>query len=86
MPGTGTFIIAVLSKRTLLPAVFVISFLALAWNVWDVGIASGYIDSVKKLGAQDESVYTREAIHFATRGNWMTMTYLDRFVCSNRRC
>jgi hypothetical protein len=63
-----------------LPAVFAISFLALAWNVWNAGIASGYIDSVKKLGAQDESVYTREAIHFATRGNWLTMTYLDRFV------
>jgi hypothetical protein len=80
MPGTGTFIIAVLSKRTVVPLVFAISFLALSWNVWNAGIASGYIDSVKKLGAQDESVYTREAIHFATQGNWLTMTYLDRFV------
>lgn len=80
MPGTGTFIIAVLPKRSMLLAVFAISFLALSWNVWNAGIASGYIDSVKRLGAQDESVYTREAIHFATRGNWLTMTYLDRFV------
>jgi hypothetical protein len=60
--------------------VFALGFIALSWNIWNVGIASGYIDSVKKLGAQDESVYTREAIHMATRGNWMTMTYLDRFV------
>jgi hypothetical protein len=61
-------------------AVVAISMLALSWNIWNVGIASGYIDSVKKLGAQDEAVYTREAIHMATQGNWMTMTYLDRFV------
>src|ERR1700730_10535779 len=57
-----------------------LALLALSWNIWNVGIASGYIDSVKHLGAQDEAVYTREAIHMATRGNWMTMTYLDRFV------
>ncbi len=61
-------------------AVFAVAFAALCWNIWNVGIASGYIDSVKRLGAQDEAVYTREAIHMATRGNWMTMTYLDRFV------
>ena len=67
-------------KRSVILAVFALSFLALSWNIWNVGIASGYIDSVKKLGAQDEAVYTREAIHMATRGNWMTMTYLDRFV------
>ncbi len=59
---------------------FAVAFAAIAWNVWSVGIASGYIDSVKKLGAQDEAVYTREAIHMATRGNWLTMTYLDRYV------
>jgi hypothetical protein len=69
-----------LPKRTLVLTVFAIAFLALSWNIWNVGMASGYIDSVKKLGAQDESVYTREAIHMATHGNWMTMTYLDRFV------
>jgi 4-amino-4-deoxy-L-arabinose transferase-like glycosyltransferase len=69
-----------LPNRTLFLVVFAIAFLALSWNIWNVGIASGYIDSVKKLGAQDESVYTREAIHMATRGDWMTMTYLDRFV------
>jgi hypothetical protein len=69
-----------LPKRSALPVVFAVAFLALSWNIWNVGIASGYIDSVKKLGAQDESVYTREAIHMATRGSWLTMTYLDRFV------
>ena len=58
-------------KRTVVLAVFAIAFLALSWNIWNVGIASGYIDSVKKLGAQDESVYTREAIHMATRGDWI---------------
>jgi hypothetical protein len=69
-----------LTNRTRLLIVFAISFVALSWNIWNVGIASGYIDSVKKLGAQDEAVYTAEAIHMATQGHWMTMTYLDRFV------
>ena len=40
-----------------------------------IGIASGFIDSVNKLGAQDEALYTREAIHMATRGNWMDRSF-----------
>lgn len=35
---------------------------------------------MRKLGAQDEAVYTREAIHMATKGDWMTQTFLDRYV------
>ncbi len=61
-------------------AVFAIALFALGYNVWNVGIASGVIDTVTHLGAQDEAVYTHEAIHMATRGEWLTPTYLGRFI------
>ncbi len=53
---------------------------ALGYNVWNVGIASGFVDTVTRLGAQDEAVYTREGLHMATRGDWLTPTYLGRFI------
>jgi hypothetical protein len=59
---------------------FAIALIAIGWNIQHAGIATGYIDSIRKLGAQDESVYTREAIHMATQGNWLTQTFLDRYV------
>src|SRR5437763_16644919 len=59
---------------------FLIAALALGWNIQHVGIASGFIDSVNKLGAQDEALYTREAIHMATRGTWLTPVFLGRYV------
>jgi len=61
-------------------AVVVVAAIALGWNIWNTGMVSGYIDPVRKLGAQDEAVYAREAIHMALRGNWLTQTFLDRFV------
>ncbi len=60
--------------------VFFLAAIAIGWNIQNAGITTGYIDSVRKLGAQDESVYTREAIHMATQGNWLTQTFLDRYV------
>ena len=35
-------------------AVFAAAALILSWNLWNVGIASGYIDPVMHFGAQDE--------------------------------
>jgi len=61
-------------------AVFAIALVAIGWNIWNAGMVTGYIDPVRRLGAQDEAVYTREAIHMALRGDWMTPTFLDRFV------
>src|ERR1035438_9219979 len=60
--------------------VFGIAFAILSWNLWSVGIASGYIDPVMRLGAQDEATYTREAITMARDGGWMTPTFLGRWV------
>src|ERR1700728_191618 len=60
--------------------VFVVASVILSWNIWNVGIASGYIDPVMHLGAQDEATYTREAITMARDGGWMTPTFLGRWV------
>lgn len=58
----------------------VVAFATLSWNLWNIGIASGYIDPVMHLGAQDEATYTREAIAMAKDGGWMTPTFLGRWV------
>lgn len=60
--------------------VFAAAFMILSWNLWNIGIASGYIDPVMHLGAQDEATYTREAIAMANDGGWMTPTFLGRWV------
>src|ERR1700759_1840533 len=60
--------------------VFVAAFTILSWNLWNVGIASGYIDPILHLGAQDEATYTREAIAMARGGGWMTPAFLGRWV------
>ena len=60
--------------------VFVVAAVVLSWNLWNVGIASGYIDPIMHFGAQDEATYTREAIGMARDGHWMTPTFLGRWV------
>ena len=73
--------ITVLSRLNLTRAAVVLAALALlGWNLWNAGMVTGYIDPVRKLGAQDEAVYSREAIHMALQGGWLTPTFLDRFV------
>ena len=59
---------------------FAIPAFILSGNLWNVGIASGYIDPVMQLGAQDEATYTREAITMARDGGWMTPDFLGRWV------
>ncbi len=73
--------ITVLSRENLQrTAVILVALVAIGWNIWNAGMVTGYIDPVRKLGAQDEAVYAREAIHMALYGNWPTQTFLDRFV------
>jgi len=73
--------ITVLSRINLIRlSVVTVALFAIGWNLWNAGMVTGYIDPVRKLGAQDEAVYTREAIHMALYGNWPTQTFLDRFV------
>jgi hypothetical protein len=60
--------------------VFLAAAAILSWNLWNIGIASGYIDPILHFGAQDEATYTREAIAIVRDGGWMTPTFLGRWV------
>jgi 4-amino-4-deoxy-L-arabinose transferase-like glycosyltransferase len=60
--------------------VLVAAFTILSWNLWNVGIASGYIDPLLHFGAQDEATYTRQAITMSRDGGWMTPDFLGRWV------
>jgi len=60
--------------------VFAAASIILSWNLWNIGMASGYIDPMLHFGAQDEATYTREAITMAREGRWMTPTFLGRWV------
>ena len=61
-------------------AVFLIAFARLAVNVANTGIASGYVDPVTKIAAQDEAVYSHTAIQMAEHGDWFTPMFLDRLA------
>ncbi len=61
-------------------AVFVIGFARLAIGLADTGIASGYVDPVTKIAAQDEAVYSHSAIQMAQHGGWLTPIFMDRFA------
>ncbi len=61
-------------------AVFLIVFLAFSFNLWDISIASGWIDPFLHLGAQDEAAYTHAAIRMGLQGNWLNPTLLGRYV------
>lgn len=60
-------------------AVFAGAFLIFSCGLPHAGIGSGWIDPVARLGAQDESVYTHEAIRMITHGGWMTPTLSGRY-------
>ena len=66
-------------SRLQIAAVFVAALLVLSFNLWNTGIASGWIDPVLRLGAQDEAVYTHEAIRMITHGDWLTPTLAGRW-------
>lgn len=46
----------------------------------NAGIASGYIDPVSRIGAQDEALYAHSALRMAEgKGGWMTPVFMDRY-------
>ena len=53
-------------------AVFLASFLLLAWNVNQYGIAAAYSDPAAHVRAQDESIYVNAAIRITQDGDWLT--------------
>lgn len=50
-----------------------------AWRAGETRIASGYLDPVAKIQAQDEAVYSHAALRMAKQGDWATPHFMDRF-------
>jgi len=61
-------------------AAFLISFVWFAATAENSGIASVFCDPVSRIASQDEAVYGREAIEMAAHENFLTPTYLGRYV------
>ena len=59
-------------------AVFLVSLLALGYQLHHVGLASGFVDPVGQVRAQDEAVYAHSAIRMARTGDWLTPNFLGR--------
>lgn len=69
-----------MARHGLALLVFLISFVRLAWNVSETGLASGSIDTVGGIAAQDEAVYSHIALRMADEGDWLTPKFLGRYV------
>ncbi len=52
----------------------------LGYRVDSSGIASGWVDPVGRIAAQDEAVYSHIAIRMARTGEWLTPRFLDRLA------
>jgi hypothetical protein len=61
-----------------LAAVFLLSLLALGYQAHHTGVASGYVDPVGRIRAQDEAVYAHTALRMARTGDWLTPNFLGR--------
>lgn len=61
-------------------AVFVLFAIRLGYRVDGSGIASGLVDPVGRIAAQDEAVYSHITIRMARTGEWLTPRFLDRLA------
>jgi hypothetical protein len=50
------------------------------FGVGRAGIASGWVDPVAKIAAQDEAVYSHTALGMARQGDWLTPRFLGRLA------
>ena len=64
----------------LLAAVFGLSLAWFGLGVERSGLASAEVDPVSHIPAQDESVYSHEAIQMATSGHWLTPVFMGRYI------
>ncbi len=58
--------------------VFLLATLALGFQLDRTGIATGFVDPIGRVGAQDEAVYAHTAIRMAQTGQWLTPSFLGR--------
>ncbi len=69
------------SKKILCSAaIFLISFVVLAWNINALGISAAYSDPIDHVRAQDEAIYVNSAIRMTQDGDWMTPKFLGRLL------
>lgn len=67
-------------SRWLAALVFAGALALLSFGVDRAGIASGWVDPVAKIAAQDEAVYSHTALRMAREGGWLTPRFLDRLA------
>ncbi len=59
--------------------VFAGSLMVLSWNAGVLGIATGYVDPLAKVHAQDESYYGSISLGMIMHGDWLTPRFLGRY-------
>ncbi|MBL8229906.1 MAG: glycosyltransferase family 39 protein [Bryobacterales bacterium] len=60
--------------------VFFASFAILSYQVWRTPLADGYVDTVGRIAAQDEALYSHIALRMASDGEWLTPKFLGRLA------
>ena len=61
-------------------AVFLLALACLLPRAARIGIAGDYVDTIGKITAQDEALYSHSAIAMAERGDWLTPHFLGRLA------
>ena len=69
-----------MAARWWLIAVLLVSLAGLGYQIHKVGLASGFVDTVGRVRAQDEAVYAHSAIRMAREGDWLTPKFLGRYA------
>jgi hypothetical protein len=65
-------------------SVFLAALMVLGWNAGSSGIATGYVDPVARIQAQDEAVYGSTSITMATEGTGLLLASSGRYSASSR--
>jgi hypothetical protein len=60
--------------------VFAAALALLSFGVGRAGIASGWVDPVARIAAQDEALYSHTALAMARQGDWLTPRFLGRLA------
>jgi hypothetical protein len=66
--------------RRALCAVALLALACLLVRAARVGLAGDYIDSISKITAQDEALYSHSAIAMARDGDWLTPRFMGRYA------
>jgi 4-amino-4-deoxy-L-arabinose transferase-like glycosyltransferase len=69
-----------MAARWWLSAVFLVSLAGLGYQIHKVVLASGFVDAVGRVRAQDEAVYAHRTIRMAREGDWLTPKFLGRYA------